>query len=192
MVSILIDDEILLRSLEADDADDLFKAIDHSRDHLRVWFPWVDATTKQEHSHQFIQQMLTRQKSQEGVALGIFHKMKLIGGMGMHHWDHDLKKAQIGYWISQDYEGKGIVYECLLHFIDFLFVKVGLNKVEIQFMPENTRSAALAKRIGFQIEGVIRHNYIHNGSFKDLVITGLLKSEWKALPERRGKEFKAT
>lgn len=192
MVSILIDDEILLRSLEAEDADALFKAVDHSRDHLRAWFPWVNATTKPEHSLQFIQQMLTLQKNQEAVALGIFHKRKIIGGMGMHHWDHTLKKAQIGYWISQDHEGKGIVYECLLHFIDFLFEKVGLNKVEIQFMPENTRSESLAKRIGFKVEGVIRHNFIHNGAFKDLVITGLLKSEWKALPQRRGKEFKAT
>lgn len=192
MVSILIDDDLLLRSLEAEDAPNLFEAVNKSRTHLRPWFPWVDATTKPEHSLQFIQQMLTQQKNQEAVALGIFHKRKIIGGMGMHHWDHDLKKAQIGYWISQDYEGQGIIYACLLSFVDFLFEKVGLNKVEIQFMPENTRSAAIAKRVGFKVEGVIRHNFIHNGSFKDLVITGLLRSEWKALPERRGKEFKAT
>lgn len=192
MVSILIDDDLLLRSFQPEDAPALFKAVDSSRKHLRPWFPWVDATTKPEHSLQFIQQSLTMQNNQEGLALGIIYKREIIGSMGMHNWNHDLKRAQLGYWISEQYEGKGIVSTCLMSFIDFLFEKVGLNKVEIQFMPANERSAAVANRLGFKVEGVIRQSHLLNGAYKDLVVTGLLKSEWNGLPEKRGKEFRAS
>ncbi len=192
MVSILIDDNILLRSYELDDAAALFKAVDASRPHLRKWLSWVDSTTKPEHSVQFLQQYISHQNKQEALALGIFHKRKIIGGIGMHDWDHTLKKAQIGYWISKEYEGKGIISACLLRFVDFLFQKVGLNKIEIQFIPQNERSAKVADRLGCKVEGVIRDGALVNGKFEDLVITGLLKKEWKKLPENPKKEFKAT
>ncbi len=192
MVSILIDDDLLLRSFQAEDAPELFKVVDASRDHLRPWFPWVDLTTKADHSLQFIQQSIIQQKSQEAMALGIVYKRKIIGSMGMHNWDHQLSKAQLGYWINNEYEGKGIINTCIHSFADFLFDKAGLNKIEIHFMPSNVRSAKVAERLGCKIEGILRDSFMHNGQYKDLVIAGLLKKEWKGLPEKKGKEFKAS
>ena len=178
MVSILIDDEFLLRSFQPDDAPSLFKAVDESRQHLRNWLRWVDVTTKQEHILQFILRTQQQQYNQEALELGIFHNREIIGGIGMHDWDHFLKKAQLGYWIKKEYEGKGIVHKCLERFIDFLFEKPGLNKIEIHFMPSNKRSAKLAERLGSKVEGVIRQRYFMNGRLDDLVITGLLITEW--------------
>lgn len=190
MVSILIDEELQLRSFEPDDAPQLYKAVDSSRDHLRPWMPWVDMTQKPDHSLQFIQQSRVQQQNQEGMALGIIYNGNIIGSMGMHGWDHNLRKAQLGYWISKEYEGKGLLTKALKSFIDFLFAKVGLNKVEIQFMISNKRSAAVAERLGFKTEGIIRQNLILNGTYHDLVVTGLLKSEWPGLPEAAKKPFK--
>ena len=73
MVSILIDDEFLLRSFQPDDAPSLFKAVDESRQHLRNWLRWVDVTTKQEHILQFILRTQQQQYNQEALELGIFH-----------------------------------------------------------------------------------------------------------------------
>ncbi len=189
MVSILIDDILLLRSFQPDDTPELFRAVDESRQHLRPWLRWVDATTRQEHILQFIQRTMQQLHNQEALELGIVHNRKIIGGIGMHNWDHSLKKAYIGYWIRKEYEGQGIVYRCLQHFIDFLFEKPGLNKIEIHFMPANTRSGALAQRLGCKIEGVIRQSYLMNGKLEDLVITGLLKSEWIPLKHLPPKGF---
>ncbi|OSZ82282.1 hypothetical protein CAP35_03165 [Chitinophagaceae bacterium IBVUCB1] len=179
MVSILIDNDLLLRSYQAEDAAELFRAVDASRQHLRPWLLWVDQTTKPDHSLLFIQASLQQQHNQEALALGIFHKQRIVGGIGMHHWDRTLQKAQLGYWVSKDYEGKGIVSACLERFIDFLFDKVGLNKLEIHFVVSNQRSARIAERHGFKTEGIIRDSYLMNGIFTDLAVTGLLKQEWK-------------
>ncbi len=189
MVSILIDDALLLRSFQPDDVPELFRAVDESRLHLRPWLRWVDATTRPEHILQFIQRTMHQLHNQEALELGIVHNRKIIGGIGMHNWDHTLKKAYIGYWIRKEYEGQGIMYRCLQHFVDFLFEKPGLNKIEIHFMPGNTRSGVLAQRLGCKVEGVIRQSYFMNGKLEDLVITGLLKNEWVPLKRNPPKGF---
>ena len=179
MVSIIIDNNMLMRSYEPNDAQDLFNAVNNSRAHLHPWLDWVDKTTKPEHSLQFIQQSLHQLHTQEGLALGIFVDKKIIGAVGMHKWEQPVKKAQIGYWISKENEGKGIMLRCLSRFVDFLFDKIGLNKIEIHFVPDNTRSAKVAERLGFKLEGVIRQSCLRNGVPEDIVIAGLLKDEWK-------------
>lgn len=178
MASITVDNNILLRTYTVDDAPQLFEVINTSRQHLHPWLTWVDKTTKPEHSVQFIQQSLHQLNMQEALALGIFYNGKIIGGVGMHNWDLNTKRAQVGYWISKEYEGRGIVINSLKPFASFLFDKIGLNKIEIHFEPANKRSAKVASALGCKIEGVIRQSIMRNGMPEDIVVTGLLKSEW--------------
>jgi ribosomal-protein-serine acetyltransferase len=178
MVSIIVDDHIVLRSYTAGDADELFAAVNGSRKHLHPWLEWVDKTLKPEHSLQFIQQSLHELHNQQSLALGIFLDGKVVGGIGMHEWDHATRRAQAGYWLSKEHEGKGIIHRSFMKFLEFLFIKIGLNKVEVHFFPENERSARVAERLGFRIEGVIRQSKLRNGMPDDIVVAGLLKSEW--------------
>lgn len=179
MVSIIINENILLRSYQPEDAQELFNAVNNSRKHLLPWLDWISKTTRPEHSLQFIQQSLHQLHTQEALALGIFYNDRIIGGIGMHHWDQPTKRAQLGYWISEEWEGKGIMNTCLTRFVDFLFEKIGLNKLEIHFVPANTRSTKVAARLGAKVEGVIRQCCIRNGHLEDIVMTGILRNEWK-------------
>lgn len=180
MVSINVNEDIVLRSYSVEDAQELFDVVNNSRKYLHPWLTWVDKTTKPEHSLQFIQQSIHQQDMQEALALGIFYEGRIIGGIGMHAWDLNTKRAQIGYWISEGYEGKGIITKSLKKFAAFLFDNLGLNKIEIHFVPANKRSAKVAEKLGCKIEGVIRQSIMRNGMPEDIVVTGLLKSEWKA------------
>ncbi len=181
MVSIIIDNDITLRSFATDDAEALFNKVNESRFHLSPWLDWINNTTKVEHSLKYIQDSLYELEMQEALHLGVFLNNKIIGGIGMHNWDKKTKRAQIGYWIGKEYEGKGIIYKCLIRFIDFLFDKIGLNKIEIHFVPGNIRSVRVSERLGFKIEGIIRQSLQRNGFIEDHVITGLLKSEWQTI-----------
>ena len=127
VVTITVSDNILLRSYKVEDAQELFDVINSSRKHLHPWLTWVDKTTKPEHSLQFIKHSIHQQNMQEALALGIFCDDKIIGGVGMHHWDLATKRAQIGYWISEGYQGKGIVSNSLQKFTSFLFDKLDLK-----------------------------------------------------------------
>ena len=178
MVVIPVSGNIVLRTYDEGDAAALFSIVNAERSHLSHWLDWVSHTTKQEHSLQFIKQSVHQANMQEALALGIFRDGEIIGGVGMHAWDHAVKRAQLGYWIKKDAEGQGIVKDSIKEFIAFLFEKAGLNKVEIHFSPANKRSAKVAERLGFRIEGVLRQSTLRNGLPDDVVVTGLLKSEW--------------
>jgi len=177
LVSINIDDNLLLRSYEVGDAQELFDVVNDSRKHLHPWLEWVVKTTKPEHSLQFIQQSQHKTYEQEALDLAIVYDNKIIGGLGMHHWEQDTKRAQIGYWISAAHEGKGVMKKCLSGFVGFLFDKIALNKIEIHFVRTNERSAKIAERLGFKIEGIIRQSIMRNGMPEDVVVAGLLKNE---------------
>ncbi len=168
---------MLLRSYEVGDAQELFDLVNESRRHLHPWLDWVVNTTKPEHSLQFIQQSQHKTYEQEALDLAIVHNNKIIGGIGVHHWEQDTKRAQIGYWISAAYEGKGLMNKSLSGFVNFLFDKIALNKIEIHFVRANERSAKIAARLGFKIEGIIRQSTMRNGMPEDVVVAGLLKNE---------------
>ncbi len=168
-----------MRTYQLEDAPELFRAIQSSRQHLRPWFDWVDQTKKVEHSQQYIQQSIVQMQYQESISMGIFYDRQLIGSLSMHKWDHSVKRAQLGYWLCKEYEGKGILQQCITRFADFLFDKCGLNKIEIHFIPSNIRSAKVAAGLGFKTEGVLRQSSLRNGQLEDVVITGLMKQEWK-------------
>lgn len=178
MVHLEVNDNLLLRSYTREDAAALFKAVEQNRAHLRPWLSWIDGTTRQEHSLAYIEMVNTAMERQEAVDAGIFLNGEIIGSVGMFHWNHQLRKGNIGYWIAKEYEGKGMLSACVNTFINFLFSQLDLNKIEIHFMPSNKRSCAIAEKFGAKIEGVLRDGYLINGKFEDLVIAGILKREW--------------
>jgi ribosomal-protein-serine acetyltransferase len=189
VISILIDDDLLLRSYQPDDAPELFRCVDASRQHLRPFLNWVDQTTQVEHSLQFIHMSIAQQHAGEGLALGIFlqQERRLIGGIGLHHWHRSEQRAQIGYWISKDCEGRGLMMRSAARLIDFGFRKLSLNKLEIHCLARNMRSLSLAQRLGFQLEGCIRQSYRSvAGSLEDVIVSGLLRGEWEGISASRG------
>lgn len=179
MVTIPVTEDIVLRTYQPDDAEALFEAISKNRQHLNPWLDWVSRTTRAEHSLQFIKHAEQDVRNQAALAMGIFYKGDIIGGIGMHHWDHVVKKAQVGYWLSRDHEGKGIIAQSMKPFITFLFDKLALNKVEVYFVAANKRSAKVAERMGCKVEGILRQGAMRNGVIEDVVVAGLLRSEWK-------------
>jgi ribosomal-protein-serine acetyltransferase len=178
VLRIPINNEISLKTYQRGDEAALFDAVERSRAHLARWLNWVNDTTRPEDSLEFIEHCLHQSDAQRELALGIWLGERVIGGIGMHQWDHASRRAQLGYWIDPMWEGKGIVRTGLTCFIQFLFQNAGLQKLEIHYVAANSRSARVAESLGFRIEGIIRQSYVRNGLVEDLVITGLLKEEW--------------
>ncbi len=180
MATLRIDEHLLARNYEIDDFEALYAAVNGSRQHLGLWLSWIAKTTKPEHSYEFIQDTLRKLNDQELLALGIFYDGALIGGLSMHEWHHDTRRAQLGYWIAREYEGRGIVTRVLEAFITYIFANIGLNKLEIHYVAANARSGNVAERLGFRVEGLLRKCALRNGQLEDMVVTGLLRTEWES------------
>ncbi len=77
------------------------------------------------------------------------------------------RNCYIGYWISKDYAGQGIVPKAVALVLDFAFEQLRLHRVEIAIRPENSASLRVVEKLNMQYEG-LRRSYIHiNGAWRD-------------------------
>ena len=179
MLELPVNDTTLLRQLHPEHATLLFQLINSSRRSLRKFLPWVDYNTTEEHSLRFIELMLRKADEQEAIAFGIWYEGQLCGVIDMHGWDHTLQKAEVGYWMMEERQGKGIVTNSCKTLISYAFATLRLNKVEIRFVLQNDKSAQIPIKLGSAKEGILRQSAKLHGQYVDMVGMGMLRKDWK-------------
>ena len=179
MITFKIDASLFLSLMQDRDADPLYALIDRNRSHLDQWLKFPGETLRVHDSLQFIQRMRTRFEQQEGFWLGIWMDDELVGSIGFPNIDYDNKKAEIGYWLGKEHEGRGIITKSVQVLLHYAFEELQLNKVEIGVANENSKSLSIPEKLGFQREGEIRdYEYIQE-RFHNRIIFGLKSEEWK-------------
>lgn len=87
----------------------------------------------------------------------------------------------LGYALDPVKQGKGLMHEALTALIRYGFEDLNLHRMMANYLPHNTRSAAVLERLGFEIEGLAR-KYLHvNGQWQDHVQTSLINDQWKPI-----------
>ncbi|PAV28446.1 RimJ/RimL family protein N-acetyltransferase [Virgibacillus profundi] len=178
MFSREIDEVLELRQLHISDAEELFQITDGSREYLREWLPWVDTTTTVEDSRGFIEHSQRSFEAKKGITCGVFYKRKLVGTAGFNSFDWANKIGYIGYWLSEDYQGLGIMTKVSAALTDYAFSELSLNKVDIRAAYENKKSRAIPERLGFTEEGKIRQAEWLYDHYVDHIVYGMLVREW--------------
>ena len=178
---ILRKDDISLRQFVSSDAFELFTLTDKNRDYLRQFLPWLDRTRTVTDTERFITNSLTGAKEGKCADFGIYYQDKLVGAIGFHSVDQENKKTTIGYWLDKGYQGKGIMTQSVKMLIDFAFTELGLNRIQINCAPENTKSSAIPKRLGFTKEGIAHQSEWLYDHFVDWEQYSLIKQDWKTL-----------
>ena len=107
------------------------------------------------------------------MTCAIVYQDNIVGNCSFNSIDHDLKKVTIGYWLSKNQQGKGIVTQVVRKLIQIAFEELGMEKVEISAAVENAASRAVCERLGCELEGIITRNENLNGRIVDHAIYGL-------------------
>jgi len=79
----------------------------------------------------------------------------------------------LGYQISKDHEGRGLMREALQAGNRFIFDTARLHRIHANYVPANIRSGSLLARLGFTIEGYARNYLFIDGAWRDHVLTSL-------------------
>jgi [ribosomal protein S5]-alanine N-acetyltransferase len=90
------------------------------------------------------------------------------------------RSCSLGYSIDAAHEGKGLMTEGVSAAIGWAFSEAKLHRVQAGHLPENTRSAALLKRLGFTVIGIAPNYLFINGAWRDHVLTQLINSAYSA------------
>jgi ribosomal-protein-serine acetyltransferase len=169
---------VYLELLEEHHAAQVFALVDCERAYLRRWLPWVDATQTVEDSVSFIKSSLEQFAAGKGFAAGIFEAGRLCGTIGTHKLDLLNRNGEIGYWIAQAAQGRGIVTDACRTVVTHLFEDRELNRVTIHCAVGNEKSAAIPVRLGFTEESLARGAHLLHGEFLDIRIFAMLRKDW--------------
>jgi len=175
-----IDEDIELRLLTKAHANVLFALTASNRDYLRRWLPWVDGIRSPTDTMRFIDEGRDQLRRNDGFHAGIWYCRELVGVIGYHYWNWTLGKTEIGYWLAAKRQGEGIVTRSCRALVDYAFRNLGLNRIEIRTAVGNARSRAVAERLGFAQEGVLREAEYSSDGPVDQAAYGLLRKDWES------------
>jgi len=178
VLCIPIDEEIELRLHEEQYAEEYFTLIERNRAYLQEWMSWAADAGSLAETKAYMKQTLLQFANQEELQLGIWYQNRLVGCIGYPHLDWANRKVETGYWIDASMQGKGLVTKVCRALVTYAFDQYRLNKVEILCNTGNTRSRAIPERLGFIQEGIIRQGERFHDHYNDLVVYGMLASEW--------------
>lgn len=104
-----IDEQLLIALFDLSHSEELFELIHHNRDHFGKWLEFPHKTHTVEDARNFITRCIHKNASGNGGWCGIWDEHRLIGAIGLVHINWMDKTTEIGYYIAQDYEGRGII-----------------------------------------------------------------------------------
>jgi ribosomal-protein-serine acetyltransferase len=171
---------VLLRPYRADDAEQVFAAIDESRDHLRPWVTWVDNNRSVDDVRDYCIRSQASWLLRTELALGIFDLAggQYIGGTGLHDPDWELRAFEIGYWLRMTAVGRGYATESTRLLADFALSCLHARRVTLRCDARNDASRRVAERAGFIMEGRLRNvSTAPDGSVRDDLVYGIVPGD---------------
>ncbi len=182
--TICCDSQLVLRPVRLEHAAQVFRIVDSERAYLGRWLPWVVHTRTVIPLKQFIRESIQLHQEGERFTWFIWYEEQIVGSLSINAIDKDHRSAEIGYWLSQYYQGRGIMTRSVAAVLDFGFNHLALNRVVIRTPADNQRSRAVAERLGFQFEGIMRQSLKLADGFHDLALYSCLRQEWEAAHNR--------
>jgi len=176
MLCLPINNESQLRLMELRYASAYYTLLENNRDTLRTWMSWVELMSSPDAMRGFMLSQMQHFIQGQGLPMTIWYQDELIGAISCIQSNHF---ATLGYWLDTSKQGKGFMTLAAQTLISYAFIEHRLGKIEIHCAVENERSCALAERLGFRREGLLRQREWLVDHFVDHVIYGMLASEWQ-------------
>lgn len=162
----------------------LLEFIETNRDYLGEYLGWTLNMQTVEDTGNFIQRGLDR-FAQDGLPwVAIYQNGEMAGGILFFPVDARTRSTEIGYWLGEKVVGRGLMSRAIPPMLDYAFDTIGLNRIGLIANVANTRSRAVAARLGFSFEGIKRDGWVDHGEYVDVAVHSMLARDWHAL--RRG------
>lgn len=122
-----------------------------------------------------------------GTAFAKLVSSAIIGRISFWRVDKRNFSGEIGYALHPGHWGGGVMREALGGTAAFAFERMGLNAIEANIDPSNTRSRRLLEAAGFDLEAHFKEHWYQSGRFFDSQIFRLLARKWKEKEQKQAK-----
>jgi ribosomal-protein-serine acetyltransferase len=173
-------DNYLIRQLSKDDTNQYFQLIENNRKRLEDFFVGTVSKTKTlKDTKMLVSEKLSQLKNKTYFPFVIvdINTQQIIGYMSVKSIDWNIFKGEFGYYIDEQYCGKGVTTKALLAMCNYFFNDLNFNKLFLRVHPNNLPSRKVAEKCGFEIEGTLRKDYkTSSGELVDLIYYGKLRN----------------
>lgn len=170
--------DLELRLASYSHAEPLYALVEENRQYLARWLPWVEETHSAVDIADWVRRGLEQYTRNEGWQAVLWHAGEPAGCIGFKVIDWVNLRVEIGYWLAERHQGKGLMTAAARAAVDHAFTEWRLNRVEIRCAKGNLRSAAIPLRLGFAEEGILREAFLVGHEFQDLRLFAALRREW--------------
>ncbi|KAI9336371.1 acyl-CoA N-acyltransferase [Obelidium mucronatum] len=164
---------LILRAMTESDAPLVQTAIEPALDHLRQWIPWTLAENTLEFNLQRIQEYESDWLQGKSFCYLAIEKETgdIVGMMGLYGVVLKSRYCHIGFWVTPSAEGRGIASEAVNCLFQMGKDVLLLDRIAVMCDDRNQRSAAVARRTGFTLEGVMRKDWLEpDGTLSNTMI----------------------
>lgn len=171
-------DRLLIRAAQWGDGLPLNEAIAESIDDLRLWMPWAKEVPSADDSEAYVRRSRLNYLERKDMAYLLFHKQtgQLVGCSGLHRLDWQARCFEIGYWLRTSCTGQGYMTEAVHAITEFAVRELQASRIEVRCDSRNGRSAAVALRCGFMLEGTLRRQMLDtSGDSRDTRVYSKVK-----------------
>jgi len=163
-----------IRKWELSDARDLAVALSNKKlqDNLRDGLPYP---YNEQGGKDFISAMLSADEN-ETFVFAITVDNIAIGSIGIFRQGNIHRRtAELGYYIAEEYWGKGIMTEAVRQICEYVFSKSDIIRIFAEPFAYNIASCRVLEKAGFQYEGTLRSNALKNGKVIDMKMYSKIK-----------------
>jgi ribosomal-protein-serine acetyltransferase len=164
---------LTIRAPRWGDGPALYMAIRESVNELRPWLPFVKNHPSVEESEAYVRKARLNFFERSDLVLHLFDKQtgEFVGCSGLHRFDWNIRKFEIGYWLRTARTGQGLMTEAVNGITSFAITQLEANRIEIRCNRLNTSSIRVAERAGYTLEGTLRNfSFDQSGDLADVTI----------------------
>lgn len=148
---IQIDDNFWLCDAEQIDASELFRLVKKNKSYLSAYLPWVNTFNSQKVSGSFIKRSSVRKAANLEDYYLLLQDDFIIGALTIKTEKQLPGYGEAGYWISENYSGRGLTTLALMALVRFTFQKKNLTRLFIRTRPGNVAAIRVAEKCGFRM-----------------------------------------
>ena len=160
-------EQCIIRPWRRDDAESLARHANNRNIWSMVRDLFPHPYTIQD-AHEFLQRAISEQPE---MRFCVEVERAAVGGIGVHPGeDVHRHTATIGYWLGEQFWGRGIMTEAVTAVVDFCFENFPLRRISAEAFSNNPASARVLENAGFTLEGRLKNQVVKDGKLLDTLL----------------------
>lgn len=131
----------------------------------------------EEDGQEFISAMLAAEEN-DTFAFAVTADGRAVGSIGAFRQANiHSRTAELGYYLAEDYWGKGIMTQAVRLLCDHVFSRSDILRIFAEPFADNAASRRVLEKAGFSFEGILRANAVKDGRVVDMAMYSRLKND---------------